>query len=115
MAIELVITDETPQPVLVDTDDFLRACTPPVLTEQEVLDCFLETKLDGSYRQYLLAAGRAIERKLQATRVAGYFDLEALHDLQNCNGRSVWAESAGVWEGSAPPAHLVPLFVKVAA
>lgn len=49
MTIELAITDETPEPV------------PSVLTEQEVLECFFATPLDGSYRRYLIAAARRIE------------------------------------------------------
>ena len=53
MAIELAITDDTP-----------AAEPQPVLSEQEALDCFLAAPLNGSYRQYLLAAARALEAKV---------------------------------------------------
>lgn len=53
MAIELAITDETP-----------AGEAQPVLTEEDALDCFLGTPMEGSYRQYLLAAARSIEAKV---------------------------------------------------
>jgi hypothetical protein len=57
MSIELVITDETPE-------------QPQGVSDQAILDCFMATPHNGSYREYLLQAGRAIEAKVLEVVVA---------------------------------------------
>ena len=87
MPIELAITDETPD----------AACAPQ-LADEELLDCFLGAPLNGSYRQYLLAAGRAIEAKVRGT--------DGVPACRKC-GAKRGERCAGDWttcEGSA--AHL---------
>lgn len=56
MPIDIAITDEGPEQA--------------GLSEQDILDCFLGTPMQGSYRDYLLNAGRAIEAKVDAHRNA---------------------------------------------
>ena len=48
MTIELAITDETPPE------------EQQGLSDEDILDCFLGTPLNGSYRDYLLRSGRRI-------------------------------------------------------
>lgn len=53
-------------PVAIDTDQFLAATTPPVLSETDILDCFNAVPVGDGRGGYLVAVGRAIEAQVRA-------------------------------------------------
>ncbi|MDB5964785.1 MAG: hypothetical protein JWQ72_1285 [Polaromonas sp.] len=52
-----------PITLAIDTDDFIAACTPPALSNADILDCFNAVPVGDGRGGYLVAVGRAIEAK----------------------------------------------------